>query len=107
MKNKEVKLKFEIGKEVNDNSLKIHREFLRHISVVNSSYLKAQEDAFLQYGMKLISPPIKGEITKGKLKYRGIRRCTRFGGLSGEYIEECWFEQRGRQITPVIRLGLK
>ena len=40
------------------------------------------------------NPPIKGEITKGKLKWRGIRlvkqdRCTH---------EAYWLEQRGKQI---------
>lgn len=38
-------------------------------------------------------PPIKGDITPGKLKWRGIRLCISPEGK--------WFEQRGKRITSI------
>lgn len=35
-------------------------------------------------------PPIKGEITKGKIRWRGIKACQQGNAL--------WLEQRGKQI---------
>lgn len=39
------------------------------------------------------TPPIKGEITKGKMRWRGIRCVTQQGSGAS------WLEQRGRKIT--------
>ena len=46
-------------------------------------------------------PPITGEITKGKLLWRGIRlvqtqHTIPWGGSR-------WLEQRGKRISPIIR----
>lgn len=43
-------------------------------------------------------PPIKGKITKGKLKWRGIKHVTYYNNL----VHEEWLEQRGRQISDKI-----
>jgi hypothetical protein len=43
-------------------------------------------------------PPIKGEITKAKIKWRGIRICKQTDGL--KFIT--WVEQRGLPISPKI-----
>ena len=66
------------------------------------TYLIAQETALMK-GLKLVNPRITGEVTGGKLRWRGIRRITKLIH-SNDVIEETWFEQRGRQITPRIRL---
>ncbi len=47
-------------------------------------------------------PPIKGEITKGKIQWRGIRLCTQMDGLTSYK----WIEQRGKQISPKIYLEI-
>lgn len=47
------------------------------------------------------NPPITGEITPGKLKWRGIRRC--FNKRTGE----SWLEQRGLQISEKFRIVFK
>lgn len=43
-------------------------------------------------------PPLKGEITQGKLKWRGITRC--YNKLTGE----SWLEQRGLRISEKFRI---
>lgn len=48
-------------------------------------------------------PKIKGEITKGKIKWRGLKFCTRINGLSNEY----WIEQRGKLIGQKIIINAK
>ena len=40
-------------------------------------------------------PPIKGEITEGKLKWRGLRLCSSPMTLADNMY---WIEQRGKQI---------
>lgn len=44
------------------------------------------------------SPPITGDITPGKLKWRGIRRCF------NKRTNESWLEQRGLQISEKFRI---
>lgn len=43
------------------------------------------------------TPPIVGEITKGKIKWRGIVKC------SCPELNECWLEQRGQRISPTLQ----
>jgi len=47
---------------------------------------------------KEAQPPIKGKITKGKIKWRGIKKVEK----RNEFHHEEWLEQRGRQIGPKI-----
>ena len=63
------------------------------------NYDKQIEEVFTQYLMILAKPPIKGEITIGKLQWRGIRRMIESN--SGD----TWLEQRGKRISPVIKNG--
>lgn len=46
----------------------------------------------------MAEPPIKGEITKGKVRWRGIRIVHQNDGF--KYTK--WLEQRGKQISPKI-----
>ena len=46
----------------------------------------------------MAEPPIKGEITKGKVRWRGIRIVQQNDGF--KYTK--WLEQRGKQISPKI-----
>jgi len=42
-------------------------DYLNRISII-------QENAFIS-NLKYANPPIKGEITRGKIKWRGIKAC--------------------------------
>lgn len=44
-------------------------------------------------------PPIKGVITHGKLKYRGIKLVE----IPSK--NQKWIEQRGKRISPVIEIN--
>ena len=46
-------------------------------------------------------PQIKGKLTKGKMRWRGLRMMQRGTGADG--FTEIWIEQRGKIITPIIR----
>jgi len=62
-------------------------------------YLSRQiEELFKNYAVNMITPPIKSDITKGKLKWRGVYLCNKKTHDHDEY----WFEQRGRQVSPKI-----
>lgn len=44
------------------------------------------------------TPPVKGEITAGKLKWRGIRLCVKTEGIFPFRDNVEWIEQRGKAI---------
>lgn len=46
-------------------------------------------------------PPVKGELTEGKIRWRGIHRC--YNQATGE----SWLEQRGTRITEIFTLTWK
>ena len=62
------------------------------------------KDQWLQEQLLLVEPPIKGEITKGKLQWRGIRLCSIDTNINhkmnfvGEALSKYWIEQRGKKI---------
>jgi hypothetical protein len=62
--------------------------------------LAQKEDEFLINQLKLVTPKIKGQITKGKLQWRGIKliEINDFDGTTK------WIEQRGKQIGERLRL---
>lgn len=52
-------------------------------------------DAFLEYVLRTeAKPPVKGDLTKGKIKWRGIKLRQKDMGV-GYFV---WLEQRGNQI---------
>ena len=59
---------------------------------------KKEEEIFTTALRTMAEPPIKGEITKGKVRWRGIRIVQQNDGF--KYTK--WLEQRGRQISPKI-----
>ena len=59
---------------------------------------KKEEEIFTTALRIMAEPPIKGEITKGKVKWRGIRIVQYKDGF--KYTK--WLEQRGKQISPKI-----
>ena len=59
---------------------------------------KKEEEIFTAALRIMAEPPIKGEITKGKIRWRGIRIVQYNDGF--KYTK--WLEQRGKQISPTI-----
>jgi uncharacterized Fe-S cluster-containing radical SAM superfamily protein len=60
--------------------------------------LKVKEDAIKDALRIYVNPPIKGEITKGKLTWRGLRLVEDFSNNT------FWIEQRGIIVTPIYKL---
>jgi hypothetical protein len=60
---------------------------------------KKEEEIFTTALRTMAEPPIKGEITKGKVRWRGIRIVQQNDG-GFKYTK--WLEQRGKQISPKI-----
>ncbi len=68
-------------------------------------YRKKEEEIFTESLRTNAVPPIVGEITGGKLKWRGIKVAAQHVGFFGF---EKWLEQRGKQISPkVVYEGMK
>lgn len=61
-----------------------------------NSLVKRQNLELEQILRRNVKPPITGEITKGKIRWRGIRLCQRHN-MRGF---EMWVEQRGEMIGP-------
>jgi len=60
--------------------------------------LKKEDEIFMSAVRLNAKPPIKGEITKGKLKWRGIKIVQQ----NDEFVTIKWLEQRGQQISQQI-----
>jgi len=59
---------------------------------------KNEEEIFINSLRLNAEPPVKGEITKGKLKWRGIKICEK----NDIFKYSIWLEQRGKQISEKI-----
>ena len=68
------------------------------ISRFISEQQKKEEEIFTSALKIMAEPPIKGEITKGKVKWRGIRIVQ----YNDDFKYTKWLEQRGKQISPKI-----
>ena len=64
---------------------------------------KQEEELFTTTLRTIAEPPIKGEITKGKLTWRGIRLIRQQVGFDSY----SWLEQRGKQISPKFHIEAK
>lgn len=64
---------------------------------------RQEEELFVTALRTMAEPPIKGEITKGKLRWRGIRLIRQKVGFDSY----SWLEQRGKQISPKFHLAAK
>jgi hypothetical protein len=74
-----------------------------NIDAVTSRFISEQqkkEEEIFTYALRTMAePPIKGEITKGKVRWRGIR-IVQQNDDGFKYTK--WLEQRGKQISPKI-----
>jgi len=68
------------------------------ISRFISEQQKKEEEIFTSALRIMAEPPIKGEITKGKIRWRGIRIVQ----YNDDFKYTKWLEQRGKQISPKI-----
>ncbi len=59
---------------------------------------KIEEETFVTALREMAVPPIKGEITKEKIKWRGIKIVQKQEVIGFKR----WLEQRGKRISPVI-----
>ena len=59
---------------------------------------KKEEEIFTTALRTMAEPPIKGDITKGKVRWSGIQIVQYNDGF--KYTK--WLEQRGKQISPKI-----
>jgi hypothetical protein len=64
-----------------------------------SALYKWEDEIFISALRVMAEPPIKGEITKGKIQWRGIRMIVQHND-GFKYTK--WLEQRGKQISPKI-----
>lgn len=76
-----------------------------NIADVTNRFIKEQserQNAILETAVRENAvPPIKGELTKGKVRWRGLRMIQKGGVADG--FTEVWIEQRGKRISPIIR----
>ena len=76
-----------------------------NIADVTNRFIKEQserQNAILEAAIRENAiPPIKGEITKGKVRWRGLRMINK--GSVADGFTETWIEQRGKRISPIIR----
>lgn len=73
-----------------------------HVREVAKAHLEAVQkkiNEIFEYALRNVAvPPIKGKITKGKIRWRGITLVQKNGYPQSEW----WLEQRGRRISQVI-----
>jgi hypothetical protein len=75
------------------------RQQLNWEDEIISALYKWEDEIFISALRVMAEPPIKGEITKGKIQWRGIRMIVQHND-GFKYTK--WLEQRGKQISPKI-----
>ena len=75
---------------------KIGDSISKLVSDMIGQYNHQIEGIFTMYLKVLAKPPIKGEITAGKLRWRGITRVIESNS------QDTWLEQRGKRISPIV-----
>jgi len=85
------KLKLDLPEMPNFNTSEIIELFIQ-------KQQNKEEEIFTSALRIMAEPPIKGEITRGKIRWRGIRIVQYNDGF--KYTK--WLEQRGKQISPKI-----
>lgn len=73
--------------------MKLYTELDIITSKIMSNIIQ-KEDEFIKNQLKFANPKIKGQITKGKLRWRGIKLIE----INDINVITKWVEQRGKQI---------
>lgn len=75
---------------------------MKDLSDITKAYLSSvrnkQDEIFEAAVRNIAVPTIRGKITKGKIRWRGIKLIVKNDPLKRE---EC-LEQRGKRISPII-----
>lgn len=87
---------FQIDEDLELNIANVTQRFFDEVR-------RQEEELFKTALRTMAEPPIKGEITKGKLQWRGIRLIRQQIGLDSY----SWIEQRGKQISPKFHIEAK
>lgn len=72
----------------------VSQEIAKTLSAAIKTALEKREEIFQTALKTNAQPPITGEITKGKLKWRGIKI------IECRESNQIWLEQRGKIISP-------
>ena len=99
-------MKYELNRIKNPN-FQVDEDLALNISNATQRLfdeVRRQEQELFTNALRVMAePPIKGEITKGKLTWRGIRLIRQQIGLDSY----SWLEQRGKQISPKLHIEVK
>mgnify|MGYP003625894147 FL=1 len=91
-------------KRIEHTNFQVHDDLALNIANVTQRFIsevqKQEEELFTIALRTMAEPPIKGEITKGKIRWRGIRLIRQNVGLDSY----SWLEQRGKQISPKFHI---
>jgi len=94
-------------KKIEHPNFQIDDELALNIDNITKCFIdevqRQQEEIFTTALRTMAEPPIKGEITKGKIQWRGIRLIRQQVGLESY----SWLEQRGKQISPKFHIESK
>ena len=86
----------------------LENQILNANSIIDEmvKHYNEKEDIIFSESLRIYAkPPIKGKITKGKIKWRGIKLYQTTLEL-GKPVER-WLMQRGKQISPKITFDFK
>lgn len=87
---------FQVEEDLASNIANVTQRFFEQIQ-------KQEEELFTIALRTMAKPTIKGEITKGKISWRGIRLIRQQVGFDSY----SWLEQRGKQISPKFHIEAK
>ena len=94
-------------KRIEHPNFKVDGDLALNIASVTQRFIaemqKQEEELFTIALRTMAEPPIKGEITKCKITWRGIRLIRQQVGFDSY----SWLEQRGKQISPKFHIGAK
>ena len=94
-------------KRIEHPNFKVDEDLALNIANVTQRFIsevqKQEEELFITALRNMAEPPIKGEITKGKIRWRGIRLIRQQIGFDSY----SWLEQRGKQISPKFHIEAK
>ena len=73
---------------------------------ITEEMCKSEEEWLEEIYRTKVIPPIKGKITLGKIRWRGLVICSQQDQdtaiPNGSIVQMKWVEQRGRKITPIF-----
>lgn len=94
-------------KRIEHPNFKVDEDLALNIASVTQCFMaemqKQEEKLFTTALRTMVEPPIKREITKGKITWRGIKLIRQQVGFDSY----SWLEQRGKQISSKFHIESK